>query len=457
MSSSKKRKEIDKAIRHLMDYIEKSDDWGPLFKQLMIHFCTPVASQLDRVIDTVIHELITGPYGNMAYGFLFEEMATTTWDNEGITPIDTFLKTRGWREGPAGRRYLRAMLDADLQFLEITRVDAGQWIEVRPFGTNSPPMRVVEHAASQSLHPWDTLLARVYKDGKSHRFTGALLPLDADASAYVQERLAAIPADLAGWYQELVDDGEDVEGIPVNFANEIPLERMTRLAESAFMCFAINALDPSEPVLPELFNTDNERVVMTRFRFPIHATASTLVDTLSAHPELVRDSDETLSWLKSDASKTVLGTIQMQTGALIFQTNSVERGEAGVHMIQSLLGELVGPAMGVHENLADLMDLMPPDEAMDPDSLLQSSPEVRALLQSHLTEHYRRTLDEPIPMLDNESPRACAADPTKHKAVVDWLKFLENSSAKAPGASYDTGWMWTELGLEGYKPAETDR
>ena len=266
----------------------------------------------------------------------------------------------------------------------------------------------------------------------------------------------SVPADLAQWYQEMVDDGEDVEGIPVDFANEIPHERMTRLTESAFLCFAIDALDPSVPVMPQMYNTDNEKIVMTKFRFPISADASTLAEPLLAHPDIVRGADNVLIWLKSDVSKTVLGQIEIQSSALIFQSNSVERGTVGVNLIQSLLGDLVGPAMGVHENLEDLVDLMPPNQTLEPDPLLQNNPEVQALMQSHLTEHYRRTLDEPIPMLGNQSPRACAADSEKRQSVVDWLKYLENTTAKTPGPSYDLRWMWVELELDRYRPVDTD-
>ncbi|MFK7892876.1 MAG: hypothetical protein AB8B63_18830 [Granulosicoccus sp.] len=126
-------------------------------------------------------------------------------------------------------------------------------------------------------------------------------------------------------------------------------------------------------------------------------------------------------------------------------------------MIESLLGSWVGPATGLHENLADLVDRSPLDQTLDTnDQSLKDNPEVQALLQTHLMEHYRRTLDEPIPMLDNHTPRVCAADPEKRQSVVDWLKYLENSASKTPGRSPDLRWMWSELGLDAYR-AESAR
>jgi hypothetical protein len=68
-----------------------------------------------------------------------------------------------------------------------------------------------------------------------------------------------------------------------------------------------------------------------------------------------------------------------------------------------------------------------------------------------LTREYARTLDEPVPALGNKTPRALARTKAGRSKVADWLKYLENGSAKSgaadPMASYDFTWMWKELGL----------
>ena len=67
-------------------------------------------------------------------------------------------------------------------------------------------------------------------------------------------------------------------------------------------------------------------------------------------------------------------------------------------------------------------------------------------------DHYRRILDQPIPMLGDQSPRKAATTPNGRAKVVEWLKMLENSSARhAPDdamAGYDFAWLWSELGLD---------
>ena len=135
--------------------------------------------------------------------------------------------------------------------------------------------------------------------------------MNPDAAAYVNERLESVPEDLAQWYLELVNEGEDVEGISEDFVDDIVQERMTRLAESAFFCFAMDVLDPPAPVMPQMVNTDDEAIVMTRFRFPITTDNSTITNAIVAHPDIERTAENVLVWLSSGATKTMLGQIKI--------------------------------------------------------------------------------------------------------------------------------------------------
>jgi len=76
------------------------------------------------------------------------------------------------------------------------------------------------------------------------------------------------------------------------------------------------------------------------------------------------------------------------------------------------------------------------------------------LMQEHLDKHYRETLDAPIPALGGKSPRQAVRSAVGRQKVIDWLKLLENRTAKhgdGPIAEYDFSWMWAELGLEWHR------
>jgi len=448
VSANKQQKERDKAIRHLFDYIEQSPRWSPLFEELSRQFMHPVANHLDEDTHMVDIRLQGGPYGSMSFGFLMEQMAVSSWHNEGETPIDVYLEKRGWREGPHGRRYLIALNQSEHDLLEVTNVEPGRWVELRPYGTTAPVKRVLERGASESLHPFDVVVARVVTLGNAYRF-GAILPLSPDGAHYLKGQIDTVASDLTQWYEELVEE-EGPEGLVVNFANDIPMERQRRIDEYGFMCWAIDVLDPPPMQVPQMRNTNDERIVMTAFRFPVIGDVDKISDSLTTHTDIIDDGDNHWSWLNSDGSNTVLGQFTLNHKELVFNTNSVERGERGVALVQERLGStLVGQPLGVHENIEDLLASMPPEQTFDPD--LQHIPEVQIAMQQHLMQHYRNTLDEPIPMLDNDTPRECSTDESKRSKVIEWLKFLENADSKSPNTTQDFGWMWEELGLSKYR------
>jgi hypothetical protein len=76
----------------------------------------------------------------------------------------------------------------------------------------------------------------------------------------------------------------------------------------------------------------------------------------------------------------------------------------------------------------------------------------RKVVGQNLDNHYRKTLDEPIPMLKNKSPRQAAKDPATRPLLVQWAKGLLNSldrqriDGNDPGT--DLRWLLEELDLK---------
>jgi hypothetical protein len=90
------------------------------------------------------------------------------------------------------------------------------------------------------------------------------------------------------------------------------------------------------------------------------------------------------------------------------------------------------------------------DEAGKTVSPLSAGPCCR--FHDGLDRHYRDLLDQPIPALGNKSPRAAVKTAKGRAKVVDWLKTLENHTAKFAGsndemATHNFRWLWTELGV----------
>src|SRR3546814_3530898 len=82
------------------------------------------------------------------------------------------------------------------------------------------------------------------------------------------------------------------------------------------------------------------------------------------------------------------------------------------------------------------------------------APEVATpLIHAMLDRQYRATLDEPVGMLGDITPRAAEQTAAGRHRVAGWLKHLENRSrgqldANEPMATYDFHWIWSELRIE---------
>lgn len=450
MSERKSRREIDKAIKHLMAYTGPNGEWVGRWEQVQADLLGPLADKLEVSVEELEEFFYSGPYSHMVIGFSFEEYATALWDNEQRNLIEAYLAHRGWREGTAGRRYLRALGESELGFWEITAVKPGAYADIRPYGTHDEPIRVKEKAATESLHRWDGLVARVLYSGKTPTFSGAMLPLPPELAARVQRVLSAIPEETEQLMQELLEQGE-IDRIPDNLDEIVRQTQDSELAGVAFLIWAMDVYLQATRPPPILQNRDAESIVPTRVRLPLRGNLADITLALDASPVLHREPESLCwTWFPEDDEDSqlvepvsVLGHIALAETALELETNSVERADRGTVLLNVLLGDLVGSPLTVHENLERMAD-----SSDQPIPAPDIPVEAQAALTAQLTHHYRNTLDEPIPMLKGLSPRECAADPTLRGEVVAWLKHLENASGRGPGVNYDFSWMWAELNLE---------
>ena len=91
-------------------------------------------------------------------------------------------------------------------------------------------------------------------------------------------------------------------------------------------------------------------------------------------------------------------------------------------------------------------------QAPDDDELALAPQDMERIVHAMLDREYAKALDEPVPMLGDKTPRALARTKAGRAKVAEWLKVLENGTAKArdladPMASYDFTWMWSTLGM----------
>ncbi|MFU7527384.1 hypothetical protein [Qipengyuania sp. ASV99] len=151
-----------------------------------------------------------------------------------------------------------------------------------------------------------------------------------------------------------------------------------------------------------------------------------------------------------DDGAPVFANVELEGRKLIVEVNSATRAQQATQQISDWLGERVETPLTEIQTLAQVMtDGATRDE---PDLSSEIPPhEMEHIVHDLLTREYVRALDEAVPALGNKTPRALARARTGRPQVAEWLKYLENGSAKTgesdPMASYNFGWMWDELGI----------
>jgi hypothetical protein len=150
-----------------------------------------------------------------------------------------------------------------------------------------------------------------------------------------------------------------------------------------------------------------------------------------------------------DDGARVLGNVEITPKAVTLSVNSERRAERGRALLEPALSGLVRPPFverqELEQALAERRDRPKPSSGL-------SREEERAIVQQSLEAHYRQTLDQPLPLLGNISPRQAVRTPRGREKVAAWLKMLENNGMRRPAddpmAGYDFRWMWAELGIE---------
>ena len=135
--------------------------------------------------------------------------------------------------------------------------------------------------------------------------------------------------------------------------------------------------------------------------------------------------------------------------ALLLHVNSVERAERGRALLASWLGALVGTPLTSHEDPAARLEGGGSEPVAGQEEPDIPPEEMEAVIGTLLEGHYRKVLDEPVPMLGNRSPRQAVKSKKGRAAVVEWLKFLENEESRAAlqqkRRPVDLSWLWAEL------------
>lgn len=442
------------------------DNWKECFEEVLGEHLGPALEAADITFEELGD--ILGPDVAMTlWGCAFEDFLGQDWD-EGRNFVEVYLKRRGWKEGPRNSAYMRALKDSVMSLYEVSDIVPGQSLMAQDLLRGGKPVLVREGTATRTLRPWDRIAARLVPQDGHTTLAGGLLAYSQDACE-----------DLAGHLYDVLRRKRGKAEFP-----KVRTEVLRDLAPMFTLTWLFRTLENmvEQSALPVLFNGDGENLVFHDICFPLvrGVTQKTVAEVLEKLPGLRSEGRSFWNWLRvpgqnkgvssrsshqdaqaqflsseMDDGSIVLGTLELKGRQLRLEVNSRSRAEQGQAMLKEALGDLVG---------APLTQIMTAQQAMDergrgeggktPDVQIPPEEEARILAEV-LERHYRKTLDDVVPVLGNMTPRQAVRTAAGRRAVAAWLKQIESTTAALGRAevtsSFNFDWMWDELGIAGLR------
>lgn len=474
-----KRSDTDKAIRNLMNWANRPE-WSDEQATVFDAHLAPVCDRAGISREEIGQELEEHGYAGMLFGLMFEDFISRRLPPGDKNIIDDYLERRGWHESVPGRRYLQKLRDSVLSLYEVLEVSPGHHCDLRDLMRGSETIRVHEHMGTQNLVKWDRIAARVLNANGKYIFSGGVLPFPQETA----QSLLRVMSKSRKLFNKEFTRAAGKEAAARLLASEDLDDLFLQDSAPVFTSiWLLHTLEDLHQPLPEMVNRDGEALVFTETRFPFLAEQlEEIARRLDAAPEWERDhpDEHTWIWLPEpvasgnkpqhslaietfrNGQQPISGTLELKPGALTLTTNSMERTQLGKEVLEALLQGLIGPALSKLQTPEQLMAEDKSRQQGDSDRETADSidPEIAAdIIQNTLDQHYRQCLDEPIPALDNKTPRQCARSKKGREKVIEWLKYLENNelrrATREGQTPYDSRWMWDELKLGKYRNGQS--
>jgi hypothetical protein len=329
------------------------------------------------------------------------------------------------------------------------------------------PVLISERSATRSLKPWDRIAARVVDMGSKMQIGGGVLLLETgtaetciEALHELRKRTKPKPRKVSKAMRQIFGDTAAAE--PVSTETLRAISPMFTTFWLVDLIARVRA-----PEIPDLRNFEGDQLLLCEARYPLAAgtTCEHIQTVLDARSEF-RGADATFwNWVslekparasshesltfetRLDDDTLILGSVELKDNAVVLTVNSQRRCDRGCTLLSGILGERVRQPSLKTETVDQMLASA---RTTAPQQLDIPEEERCAIVHDYLDRHYREVLDQPVPMLGGKSPRAAVRTASGRIKVAGWLKMMENTTAKAADhngalASYDFGWLWSEL------------
>ncbi|RUU06969.1 hypothetical protein EOD23_11785 [Mesorhizobium sp. USDA-HM6] len=436
----------------LMKFLAR-DEWRECFEEVFNEHFGPILDEGDAEFEDLA-EVLGEHRMNALWGCAFEDFLTQDFEGEPSNIVDEYLKRRGWKERAQSRAYMAALRTSVMSLYEVSNVVPGASFVARDLIRGGEPITVSEGSATKTLKQWDRLAARVVPVMGKNVMAGGVLPFTPQAAETLFDGLRGL--------------------FGKRNAKKLPAIKDDELQAAAFMFTLSWLFDTLGTVAgPRLQNTDGDEITFHDVRFPLASGVrqEDIAARLNSIPALSQADAKFWNWLEEapksgnktkaaaapamdtmmDNGPLVLGNVELKDRFLQLSANSATRATRGTALIQRALDDLVRTPLTEIKTVEQMMAERP---RRGTETLRPGNPPQIAEQDVHeyLDRHYLETLDLPVKMLGNKTPRQAVKTPAGRQKVADWLKYMENQTAKRPDptdpmATYSFEWMWRELGV----------
>ncbi|RWJ00156.1 hypothetical protein [Mesorhizobium sp.] len=436
-------------LKGLMKFLAR-DEWRDSFEEIFDDHFGPVLEAGDMEFEDIA-EILGDDWAMTLWGCAFEDFLTQ--DFEGGNIVDAYLRRRGWKENAQAKAYMNALRTLIMSLYEVSDIVPGKSLMARDLVRGGEPLAVSEGTATKTLKQWDRIAARIVPVMGKNVFAGGLLPFTPQATDALVDSLRRMSGKKNAKKQPIIKD-EDLQAAASMFTLSWLFDTLERMMG-----------------MPSLQNSDGDELVFHDVRFPLApgVTQKDIATRVNAIPGMAQENEKFWNWLeeelKSKAKKRgalsldttmdnglrVLGNVELKGRILHLATNSTARAEKGIALIQKALGDFVRTPLTEIRTVEQMMADTPARNQAEATSDIP--PEIaEQVVHQFMDRQYRETLDQPVGMLGNKTPRHAAKSAAGRQKVAEWLKYLENQSARQPNpadpmATYSFEWMWHELGV----------
>lgn len=439
-------------ISGLLAFIGREGDWRERLQDVVAEHLIPALEEFE-LDQEGLADLLGEQWTGVLWGCGFEDFLGQRYEDGNI--VDLYLKRRGWKETALNRAYFAALRDAPVSLYEVSNVQPGTSMTLRDLLSDAAPVTVKEISATRTLKQWDRIAVRVVPERDHHVISGALLPFRAETVDF------------------LISGLRDALKLKKRDALRLTRDQLLTCAPIFTTAWLFIEIDRAlTPAQPQFTNSDGDDVLFhdLRYLFASGVTQRAVAERLDRVKGFLPQGPKLWSWLAERKGRggkagygimldtqmegvTVLGSMELKGKALLVTVNSTERADK----VRKLIRDAAGDLLRTHLTTIRTVDQMRADQQRDrPSEEVEEIPPdiARQLMRDHMDKHYRETLDAPIPALGSKSPRQAVHTAAGREKVIDWLKLLENHSARhdeGPITEYDFSWMWAELGLEEHR------